>query len=199
MNIYKLSLIILFAAVSSISASVETGTTAPNFTLTDTTGVTHSLSDFKGKYVVLEWTNHKCPFVVKHYTKGDMQATQKAMADEGAIWLQIVSSAPGKQGHVTAAAGEALRKELAMNSTAMLLDESGEVGKAYDARKTPQMYLINPEGVLIYQGAIDSNPSTRQSDIADATNYVVAAYTSAKAGEPVKNATTSAYGCGIKY
>jgi len=199
MNSYKLSLIGLFASVSFLSASVETGSSAPGFTLKDTTGVEHSLADFKGKYVVLEWTNHKCPFVVKHYVEGDMQATQKALTEDGVVWLQIVSSAPGKQGHVSAAEGETLREEMSMQSTAMLLDESGSVGKAYGAQRTPEMYLIDPQGTLIYQGAIDNVRSTRQSDIADATNYVVAAYNSAKAGEPIKDATTVAYGCGIKY
>jgi len=199
MKSFKLFFLGLLASVSFLKASIETGATAPDFTLKDTTGTTHSLSDFDGMFVVLEWTNDQCPFVVKHYSQGDMQATQKMLTDEGVVWLQIVSSAPGKQGHLSAAEGETLRKELKMHSTALLLDENGNVGKAYDAQKTPHMYVIDPKGILIYQGAIDSVRSTRQSDISNANNYVVSAYKSAKAGKPIKNATTVAYGCGIKY
>jgi peroxiredoxin len=189
----------LLALSATLNAAVETGSAAPDFTLADTAGTTHSLSDFKGKYVVLEWTNHQCPFVVKHYKNGDMQAVQKDLTDDGAVWLQIVSSAEGKQGYISAEKGEALRKEKAMHSTAMLLDGSGEVGKTYAARTTPHMYLIDPEGTLIYQGAIDSIKSTKPSDVAKATNYVKAAYASALAGEPIEAATTSPYGCGVKY
>ncbi len=199
MKFYHSLFISLFTFVSVSSAAVPTGSPAPDFTLTDSTGVSHALSSFKGKYVILEWTNHRCPFVEKYYSKGDMQAIQKALTADGAIWLQIVSSALGKQGHLTAAEGESLRESLNMNSTAMLFDESGDVGRAYGARTTPHMFVINPEGTLIYQGAIDSIKSARQSDIAKATNYVKAAYTSAKAGEPIENATTTAYGCGVKY
>lgn len=188
-----------FALVSIASAGVLTGSPAPDFTLTDTKGVSHSLSDFKGKFVVLEWTNHLCPVVAKHYSKGGMQATQKMLTDDGVIWLQIVSSAKGKQGHITNEQGEALRSEKGMHSTAMLLDASGDVGKQYGARTTPHMFLISPEGELIYQGAIDNVRSSRSKDNAEATNYVQAAYSSAVAGEPIENATTTPYGCGVKY
>jgi len=184
---------------SGLTAAVETGAPAPDFTLADTTGTEHSLSDFAGKYVVLEWTNHKCPFVVKHYSEGNMQSLQESMTEDGVVWLQIVSSAEGKQGYLTPEAAEALREEQGVNSTAMLLDASGEVGRAYDARTTPHMYLIDPEGTLIYQGAIDSIRSTRASDVAKAENYVVSAYESAKAGEPIESATTVPYGCSVKY
>ena len=186
-------------ALPSLSAAVEAGASAPAFTLTDTTGTEHSLSDFAGKYVVLEWTNHACPFVVKHYASGNMQALQKSMTEDGAVWLQIISSAEGKQGYLTPEEAEALRESQGVHSTAKLLDTSGEVGRAYDARVTPHMYLIDPEGNLIYQGAIDSIKSTRQADIAEAENYVKAAYESAKAGEPIINATTVPYGCSVKY
>ncbi len=188
-----------FILASVLSAATETGASAPDFNLTDTTGTEHSLSDFTGKYVVLEWTNHKCPFVVKHYSNGDMQALQKEMTGDGVVWLQIVSSAEGKQGYLTPPEAEALRAEQAVHSTAMLLDTSGDVGRLYGARTTPHMYVIDPEGILIYQGAIDSIKSTRSSDIVKADNYVKAAYESAKAGEPVANATTVPYGCGVKY
>jgi peroxiredoxin len=195
-------IIILFALLAAVSfshAAVSTGAEAPGFTLTDTSGAEHSLADFEGKFVVLEWTNHKCPFVVKHYSEGDMQALQKEMTADGVVWLQIISSAEGKQGYLTPAEGEAMRADKGMQSTAMLLDTSGEVGRSYGARTTPHMYLIDPEGTLIYQGAIDSIKSARQADIAKAVNYVEAAYKSALAGQPVENATTTPYGCSIKY
>lgn len=189
----------LLASFSFLSAAVSTGASAPDFTLTDTTGFEHSLSDFEGKFVVLEWTNHRCPFVVKHYSRGDMQNLQKEMTDGGVVWLQVISSAEGKQGYLTPEEAETMRAEQGVHSTAMLLDTSGEVGRAYDARTTPHMYLIDPEGILVYQGAIDSIQSTRQSDIAKATNYVKAAYQSVLAGQPVDAPTTMPYGCGIKY
>jgi hypothetical protein len=194
-----LTLSTFLASVMFAFAAVDTGAQAPDFTLTDTTGTEHSLSDFEGQFVVLEWTNHLCPFVVKHYSEGDMQALQKEMTDEGVVWLQIISSAEGKQGYLTAEEGEAMRADKNMHSTAMLLDTSGDVGRAYDARTTPHMYLINPEGRLIYQGAIDSIQSTRQSDIAKAENYLKAAYQSELAGEAIENPTTTPYGCSIKY
>jgi len=196
---FSLCLAAAFTLTSALNATVETGATAPEFTLTDTTGGTHSLSDFSGKYVVLEWTNHQCPFVVKHYRNGDMQAQQKAMTADGAIWLQINSSAEGKQGYLTPESAERLRASQEVHSTAMLLDTSGKVGRAYDARVTPHMYLIDPEGTLVYQGAIDSIRSTKPADVAKAKNYLKAGYESAKAGEAIANATTVPYGCGVKY
>lgn len=189
----------LFSIANYSAAAVQTGSSAPDFTLTDTTGTEHSLSDFSGKFVVLEWTNHLCPFVKKHYSAGDMQALQKEMTGDGVVWLQIISSAEGEQGYLTPEEGEAMRQNQGMNSTAMLLDTPGKVGRAYDARTTPHMYLIDPQGKLVYQGAIDSIKSTRQSDIAQAVNYVKAAYQSALAGQPIENATTTPYGCSVKY
>lgn len=196
-----LSLIVSSALglVVTVSAAVKSGDLAPNFTLTDTTGSELSLSDFVGKYVVLEWTNHKCPFVVKHYKHGHMQAMQQSMTSEGVIWLQIVSSAEGKQGYVTASEAEQIRVTKNMHSTSMLLDIFGEVGRMFDARTTPHIYLIDPKGVVIYQGAIDSIRSTRSSDIEKAKNFLHLAYRSALAGESVEHSTTTAYGCGIKY
>ncbi len=198
----KLLLFLLGACTvlsASLHAALKVGDKAPAFTLTDTSGTEHSLAYFSGKYVILEWTNHKCPFVVKHYRDGHMQGLQKEMAEDGAVWLQIVSSAEGKQGYVTAEQGEALREKHGMNSAGMLLDSSGEVGRAYGARVTPHIYLISPEGELLYQGAIDSIKSTKTADIGKAENYLKAAYASAKAGEPIANPTTVPYGCGIKY
>lgn len=196
----KASILLLSAFLfASLQAAVPTGDKAPEFTLTDTSGTAHNLSDFNGSYVVLEWTNHECPFVVKHYSEGHMQALQKEMTDQGVIWLQIISSAPGKQGYLTAEAAEALRAENGHASTAMLLDSTGDVGRLYDARTTPHMYVIAPDGTLVYQGAIDSIKSTRSSDVEKATNYVKAAYAAHLAGEAIESPTTVAYGCSIKY
>jgi peroxiredoxin len=194
-----LALFVSSLLVVSAYATVETGSPAPEFSLTDSTGKTHSLSDFKGSYVVLEWTNHQCPFVVKHYKEGHMQALQEKMTGKGVVWLQINSGAEGKQGHVTPEQAEALRESKGFKSTAYLLDSEGKVGRKYDARTTPHMYLIDPEGTLIYQGAIDSIKSTNPADVEKATNYVKAAYKSHKNGEPVDQPETVAYGCSVKY
>ena len=198
-NIFIIIVLLACNAFLKLDAAVITGQPAPNFTLTDSKGTEHSLSDFYGKYVVLEWTNHSCPFVVKHYKEGHMQAQQKAMTNKGVVWLQIVSSREGKSGYLTETEAQQLRARAQIHSTAMLLDTTGEVGRAYDARVTPHMYLIDPEGELLYQGAIDSIRSTRTSDIAKANNYVLDAYESAISGEPIKYTKTTAYGCGIKY
>jgi peroxiredoxin len=200
MNYYK-HLLFLFslACASALSAAVETGDAAPAFTLMDSTGMERSLSDYEGQYVVLEWTNDGCPFVQKYYSEGAMQALQKEMTDQDVVWLQVLSSAEGKQGYLTGPEAEALRTEQQVHSTALLLDADGEVGRAYGARTTPHMFLINPEGDVIYQGAIDSIKSARVSDIPKATNYVKAAYASAIAGEPIEEPTTTPYGCGVKY
>ncbi len=184
---------------TTLHALVETRTPAPEFTLSDSTGVEHSLSDFKGKYVVLEWTNHQCPFVKKFYANGDMQSLQKEMTEKGVIWLQVLSSAKGKQGYLTASEAQAVRNKQKVGSTALLLDPEGVVGRKYDARTTPHMFLINPEGLIIYQGAIDSIQSTDSGDIANATNYVKLAYENAIAGKPIDTSATKPYGCSVKY
>ena len=194
-----LIILISLLPIFSLNARVETGSAAPEFTLADTTGSEHSLSDFKGSYVVLEWTNHQCPFVKKYYDEGHMQTLQEKMTGKGVVWLQVLSSASGKQGYLTAEDAEALRAKNGHQSTAMLLDPTGEVGKRFDARTTPHMYLIDPEGILIYQGAIDSIRSTRTSDISEATNYLETAYEAHRNGNPIGRATTTPYGCGVKY
>lgn len=200
MKDYKILIVGLCAAIGPhLPGQVETGEQAPDFTLEATDGETYSLSDFDGDFVILEWTNHKCPFVQKHYEEGHMQKLQKKLTDSGAAWLQIVSSAKGKQGYVTPEEGEKLRKEREMNSTAMLLDPGGEVGKMYDARTTPHMFVINREGEVIYQGAIDSIRSTDPDDIGEATNYVLSAYASEVAEVPIPETDTKPYGCSIKY
>lgn len=175
------------------------GSPAPALTLTDTKGKQHHLADYKGKYVVLEWVNFGCPFVKKHYESGNMQATQKKAVDKGVVWLSVCSSADGKQGHMSAADwnDEIASRKLA--STAVLIDESGTVGKTYGAKTTPHMYIINPAGVLIYKGAIDDKPSTNQDDIPGARNHVLAALDESLAGKPVSMASTTPYGCSVKY
>ncbi|CAA6678955.1 MULTISPECIES: redoxin domain-containing protein [unclassified Lentimonas] len=199
MNTFKSLLIASLALFTSLQAAVDTGASAPAFTVLDSAGAEHSLSDFAGQYVVLEWTRHDCPFVVKYYENGDMQALQKEMTAAGVVWLQVTSTAVGKTGYLTAEELDAMRKSVGTHSTATLLDEKGEVGRAYGARTTPHMFLINPEGIVVYQGAIDSIKSARSSDIAKATNYVKAAYESAVAGEAIEKPTTPPYGCGVKY
>lgn len=192
-----LSVVILSAQFAF--AQVATNEPAKDFTLKDTQGVEHSLSDYQGKYVVLEWINHECPFVKKHYNSNNMQALQEEYTAKGIIWLSINSSAPGKQGHCSGEEAENLTQEKEANPTAVLLDSDGTVGRMYAAQTTPHMYIINPEGTLIYQGAIDSIPSADAADIAKAENYVKLALNAAMAGKPVEVGVTKAYGCSVKY
>ena len=175
------------------------GSPAPAFTLTDTKGKQHNLADFKGKHVVLEWVNFGCPFVKKHYDSGNMQSTQKKAVDKGVVWLSVCSSAKGKQGHMDTDDWNEEIAERKLSSTAVLIDENGAVGKSYGAKTTPHMYIINPQGVLIYKGAIDDKPSTNKSDIPNSRNYVLAALDEALAGKPVSTASTQSYGCSVKY
>ncbi|MEA2489751.1 MAG: hypothetical protein QOH21_1543 [Acidobacteriota bacterium] len=175
------------------------GSPAPAFTLTDSKGKQHHLADYKGKYVVLEWVNLGCPFVKKHYESGNMQATQKKAVEKGVVWLSVNSSAKWKQGNLSAAEWNDEIAGRKMASTAVLLDENGQVGKAYGAKTTPHMYIVNPNGVLIYKGAIDDQPSTNKDDIPRARNYVLAALDESMAGKPVSSASTQSYGCSVKY
>lgn len=172
---------------------------APAFTLTDTNGNEHSLSDFEGKVVVLEWFNHGCPFVKKHYNQGHMQALQQSYRDKGVVWLAVCSSAEGKQGYETAEGHNKTAESKGTNATAILMDTDGTVGKAYGAKTTPHMYVIDAEGELVYQGAIDDKRSTDPGDIASSTNYVKAALDAVLAGEEVEVATSTPYGCSVKY
>lgn len=177
----------------------EIGKTAPSFGLRDTEGQKRSLVDFKGKYVVLEWVNHGCPFVKKHYDSGNMPALQKELTGQGAVWLSIASSAEGKQGHFTAEQWKPLLTEKNSAATATLLDPEGTVGKLYGAKTTPHMFVIGPDGKLLYKGAIDDKPSTDPADVNGARNYVRAAFLEAKEGKPVGQPDTQPYGCGVKY
>lgn len=190
---------ILLLSQTALHAELKTGEAAPDFTLTDVNGASHSLSSFQGKFVVLEWVNLDCPFVKKHYESGNMQKLQKTYTEQGVVWLSINSSAEGKQGNFSS---DEWKKRLAANqsaSTATLLDGNGKVGKAYSAKTTPHMFIVDPKGKLIYQGAIDSKASTDASDIADSKNYVKAALDEALAGKPVSESSTKAYGCSVKY
>jgi len=172
---------------------------APNFTLTAADGETHSLSDFEGKYVVLEWLNYGCPFVQKHYESGNMQQLQKSYTEKDVVWLSIVSSAEGKQGYYPPNEMLEQKKKHDGEMTAILMDTSGEVGRAYGAQVTPHMYVISPEGQLIYKGGIDDKPTTDTADIEGATNYVQLALDQAMSGEEVKVQTARPYGCTVKY
>ncbi len=179
--------------------SLTVSQTAPNFSLTDTHGTTHSLADFQGSYVVLEWINHGCPFVKKHYDSGNMQGLQQEMTNQDVVWLSICSSAPGKQGYFAAEAWNQMTTEKGAQPTAVLLDPDGYVGRQYGAKTTPHMFVIDPQGTLIYQGAIDDHPTADQADIAGAKNYVQAALLQALAGKPVLQPRTKSYGCSVKY
>ena len=180
-------------------AGVATGDDAPAFTLTDTQGKAHSLSDFEGKYVVLEWVSFQCPFVKKHYDSGNMQKLQKEFADKGVVWLSICSSAPGNAGYAEADKINEMLAEKKTAQAAYLVDSDGTVGKAYGAKTTPHMFVVSPDGKVIYQGAIDDNPAPDPEVIPESKNYVVEALTAAMSGQEVAKATTKPYGCGVKY
>lgn len=185
-------------ALAGASAQMEVGKSAPDFNLPGADGKTYSLSQYAGKFVVLEWTNHECPFVKKQYSTGAMQALQKKYTAKGIVWLRIVSSAPGKQGYVTAPEAVKIQAEQKAAPTATLLDPQGQVGRLYQAQTTPHMFVINPAQKLIYEGAIDNKPSADPADVAS-INYVSAALDESLSGKTVATATTKSYGCSVKY
>jgi len=180
-------------------AAPAVGQKAPDFVATDTQGRQHRLSDFAGKYVVLEWTNPGCPFVQKHYHSGNMPATQKAAVARGAVWLSINSTERAAADFLEPAAMAAWMKAQKAVPTATLMDPDGTIGQAYGARTTPHLYIIDPKGTLVYAGGIDSIASARQDDIKTATNYVNQALAEAFGGQPISASSTRAYGCSIKY
>ena len=190
--------VLLFTGIN-VRAEVKTNEAAPDFKLTDSNGQEHALSDFKGKYVILEWTNYECPFVKKHYQSGNMQALQKELSSDEVVWLSINSSAEGKQGFYAPDQINEIMTNSDAHPAAYLMDADGTVGQLYGAKTTPHMFIINPEGKLIYQGAIDDKPTFDQNDIPGATNYVRDALTAAQKGETVEPATTTPYGCSVKY
>jgi thioredoxin-related protein len=195
----KVSAASLFLLLVLPVFAARVGEPAPPFTATDSYGHQHSLTQYKGKFVVLEWHNQGCPYTKKHYDSGNMQELQKYWTSKGVIWLTVISSAPGEQGYVTAAQENDYVKKMNAAPTAVLLDPKGELGHLYAAKTTPQMFVINPQGQLIYDGAIDDRPTPDQFDIAGATNYVKAALEQAMAGKPVAVATSRPYGCSVKY
>jgi hypothetical protein len=180
-------------------AQVQVGKPARAFKANDVNGRVISLSDFKGKTVVLEWSNPECPFVRKHYSSGNMQKTQAAAKKDGVVWLTINSSAPGKQGHVEGAEAKSIVAAQKAQPTAYLLDPKGILGKGYGAKTTPHMYIINKAGTLVYAGGIDNKPTPNPADIQGARNHVLAALAELKSGKPVSVATTRPYGCSVKY
>ena len=187
------------AFVLSVQAAPSVGQSAPDFTLTDAGGKAVRLSDFRGKYVVLEWTNPGCPYVKKHYNSGNMPATQKEAVGKGVVWLSINSTAKSAWDYLEPAKLVAWQQERKAQPSAVLMDEEGTAGKAYGARTTPHMYIVDPQGRLIYAGGIDSIPSSDPDDIKKAVNYVRQGLGEALAGKPLSASTTRPYGCSIKY
>jgi thioredoxin-related protein len=187
------------ACLPAALAAPAVGQAAPDFTLKDTGGQTFKLSDYRGKYVVLEWTNPGCPYVRKHYNSGNMPDTQRDALAKGAVWLSINSTAKDNGEYYEPAKMAAWMKERKAQPTAMLLDEEGTAGKAYGARTTPHMYIVDPQGKLVYAGGIDSIPSSNPDDIKKAVNYVKQGLGEALAGKPISQAVTRAYGCSVKY
>ena len=184
----------LFAADSP-----PVGSEAPDFSVSDSKGKTQSVSQYKGKYVVLEWFNPECPFVKKHYGGGNMQKLQEEFTGKGVVWLSIDSAAPGKEGNLTPEQAEKKMADWKTHSTALLLDPEGTAGKAYAAKNTPHMFVINPEGKIIYEGAIDSKATPNPADIPSSTNYVKIALDEALGGKAVTTPSTRPYGCSVKY
>jgi len=175
------------------------GEPAPDFSAMASNGRTYRLSEFRGKFVVLEWHNNGCPYTRKHYESGNMQRLQKEWTGKGVVWFTIISSAPGTQGYVTAEQENVYMSKMGAVPTAALLDPNGDVGHLYDAKTTPQMIIINPQGIVIYDGAIDDHPTSDAGDIPNSKNYVTAALEDAMAGRPVGVATSRPYGCSVKY
>lgn len=194
-----LALVLAVSVLLNARAETEVGKPAPDFALKDTSGTEYKLSDLKGKYVVLEWVNYGCPFVKKHYDSQNMQKLQKEAAGKGVVWLSICSSGPGKQGNFPPAEAAKQSEAYGAAAKAYLIDEEGTVGKLYGAKTTPDMFVINPEGVLIYKGAIDDQPSPDTATIDGAKNYVELALNEASAGKPVSTPSTKPYGCSVKY
>jgi len=183
----------------ALAQAPKVGAPAPSFTATDSHGKTESLDQFRGKYVVLEWHNNGCPYTKKHYESGNMQSLQKEWTAKGVTWFTVISSAPGEQGYVTPAEENAYMVKMHADPTAALMDPNGKLGHLYDAKTTPEMYVIDPSGKLIYEGAIDNRPTPDQSDIKGADNYLNDALTSALAGKSVQTPYTRPYGCSVKY
>jgi peroxiredoxin len=201
MNMKSIALALLSLSTTALYAaeSPAVGSAAPDFSLPDANGKTHSLSESKGKYVVLEWFNPECPFVKKHYGSGNMQKLQTEFTGKGVVWFSIDSSAAGAEGNLTPEQAQKVMQKWNTKQTALLLDPEGKAGRSYGARNTPHMFVINPDGKIIYEGAIDSKATPNPDDIAGSTNYVKVALDESMSGKPVSNANTRPYGCSVKY
>jgi peroxiredoxin len=201
MSLIKRTLAVTALALASTAAFAQAtvGQLAPAFSAQDTNGKTVSLADFKGKHVVLEWVNPGCPYVVKHYGSGNMQGTQREATAKGVVWLAVNSTAPDARDFRKPADMAGWMQQQKAAATATLIDSDGKVGKAFGARTTPHMYIIDPAGKLVYAGAIDSKPTANQADIATATNHVKVALAESLAGKPVSTPVTRPYGCSVKY
>ncbi|WP_427451738.1 redoxin domain-containing protein [Litorimonas sp. WD9-15] len=187
------------ALAAPATAKIATGSNVSDMTVTDSNGVQHNLSDFAGQKVVLEWTNEGCPYVKKHYSTNNMQKTQAMATADGAVWLSVISSAPGKQGYKSPDEANAWKDAQGAVSTAIVLDPEGEMGKTFAAKTTPHMYIIDESQTLVYQGAIDDNRSANPATVEGAQNYVLAAMDDLKAGNAVAISDTAPYGCSVKY
>ena len=194
-----LTLLAASSRAADTSPQARLGAPAPNFTLVDSNGNSVSLADFKGKTVVLEWTNHECPYVRKHYGGNAMQTLQKKWTGQGVVWLTVISSQPGSQGYVTAEQANKLTADRNAAPSAVLFDTKGDVGRTYGAQVTPHMYVITGAGTLVYMGGIDDKASSDPSSLKGAKNYVTAALADVKAGRAVAQAATRPYGCSVKY
>jgi hypothetical protein len=193
-------LLALALAVFTLPAlAVAPGAAAPDFKGTDSNGVQHSLSQYRGKYVVLEWANQGCPYDRKHYLSGSIQSQQREWTAKGVVWFSVISSAPGEQGYVTPSEENIFLKTVQAAPTAALLDPTGAIGRLYEAKTTPHIFVIDPTGKLIYQGALDDKPTTDLTDLKGARNYLNETLTAATAGKPVPVASTRPYGCSVKY
>jgi len=194
-----LIVIMALCMAPALLLAAKVGAVAPDFTGAASNGQSIHLADYRGKYVVLEWHNNGCPFVGKQYNSGNMQNLQKQWTAKGVVWLTILSSAPGKQGYVSANEENAYLAKMQATPTAAVLDPSGSIGHLYDAKTSPHMFVINPQGVIIYDGAIDDKPTTDLADVPGAKNYVSVALEEAMAGKQVETPTTRPYGCSVKY
>src|SRR5690242_5122732 len=190
---------VVVAALVASAFAVKVGDPAPGFTSVDSNGKQQSLSNYKGKYVVLEWHNQGCPYTKKHYESGNMQRLQKEWTEKGVVWLTVISSAPGTQGFVTPTQENDYLKTMKAAPTAVLMDPGGSLGHLYGAKTTPHMFIIDPSGTLVYNGAIDDHPTSDQGDIPNSKNYVSMALEQAMGGKPVAEAATRPYGCSVKY
>jgi peroxiredoxin len=198
----KLFLISLISVVAARFAAAEVpaiGSAAPDFSAPDPAGKAHSLTEYKGKYVVLEWFNPECPFVKKHYGGGNMQKLQEEYTAKGVVWLTIDSNAPGTEGNISPEQAQKIMASWKTKQTALLLDPESNIARSYGAKNTPNMVVISPEGKVVYEGAIDSKPTPNPADIPASTNYVKAALDESLAGKPISNSQTKPYGCSVKY